>query len=319
MASQLPTQPLSDHDNSALDERLLQEGWTLHARLRQCPPAASGEAVLNSWRKVVAPDQPTNFGKRLHWDGLTPGQAAWALSPDLSEVPRQPTWWATLEQLRAAAAGAVVEAGVAQRGRQLPFVHAWHPAASWALKELQRRSAGLAPQLQLRDAAWLDLAEALLERLCSTADQALWELFNQRRTPGQILLAHLGTQGDGNGEQVHQAYDALVVELLTSRYGLLLTDYPVLGRLLAEVTDLWLEGSEEMLRRLADSRAQLVDPFAIAIDAPVEKIQLSLSDPHRGGRAVAILHFGEGRAPGASSINPRTCRWTLSISSSCSN
>jgi len=229
---------------------------------------------------------------------LTPGslsaaQAAWAITPDLSEVPTQPTWWATLEQLRAAAAGMLVEIGLEQRGQQLPFVHVWRPAASWALKALQRRCAGLTPQLQLREAAWLDLAEALLERLCSTADQALWELFNQSRTPGQMLLAHLGSHGDGSGEPVHEAYDALVEELLRRGYGLLLTNYPVLGRLLAEVTDLWLEGSEEMLRRLAESRGQLGDPFAIAVDAPVEKIQLGLSDPHRGGRAVAILHFGE--------------------------
>jgi len=71
MASQLPTQPLSDHDNSALGKRLLKEGWSLHVRLRQCPPEASGEGVLDSWRKIVAPDQPTNFVKRLEWDGLS--------------------------------------------------------------------------------------------------------------------------------------------------------------------------------------------------------------------------------------------------------
>ena len=71
----------------------------------------------------------------------------------------------------------------------------------------------------------------------------------------------------------------------------MLAEYPVLGRLLAVVTELWLESSEEMLRRLADSRSQLLDGFAIAVDAPVASIQLGLSDPHRGGRAVAILCF----------------------------
>ncbi len=296
MASRLASQPLSDHDNSALDERILLESWTLHSRLRQAPQQIGGEQVLESWRTVVAPDQPTNFVKRLEWDLLSAAQAAWALNPDPSEVPTQPAWWATLEQLRAAAAGGVVEAGLVQRGRQLPFVHAWHPAASWALKALQRRCAGLAPQLQLREAAWLDLAEALLERLCSTADQAMWELFNQRRTPGQMLLAHLGASGDGRGEPVHEAYDGFVAELLCSGYGPLLWEFPVLGRLLANVTELWIQGSEEMLLRLADSRAQLVDPFEIALDSAVETIQLGLSDPHRGGRAVAILRFGEGEA-----------------------
>ena len=56
----------------------------------------------------------------------------------------------------------------------------------------------LEPQLRLSTNTWLDLGEALLERLCNTADQALWDLFNQRRTPGQMLLAHLGDSGDGS-------------------------------------------------------------------------------------------------------------------------
>lgn len=296
MTSQLPIQPLCDYDESALKERLLLEGWSLHDRLRQCPQEVGGEQSLESWRTVVAPDQPNNFVKRLEWDGLCAAQAAWALTPDPSEVPTQPTWWVTLEQLRAAGAGGGVEVELVQRGRHLPFVHAWHPVASWALKELKKRCACLAPQLQLRDTAWLDLAEALLERLCNTADQALWELFNQRRTPGQILLAHLGASGDGSGEPVHEAYDDFVAELRCSGYGLLLWEFPVLGRLLANVTELWIQGSEEMLQRVADSRAELVDPFGIAIDAPVGTIQLGLSDPHRGGRAVAILQFSEGEA-----------------------
>jgi hypothetical protein len=56
----------------------------------------------------------------------------------------------------------------------------------------------LEPQLRLSTNTWLDLGEALLKRLCSTADQALWDLFNQRRTPGQILLTHLGDSGVGS-------------------------------------------------------------------------------------------------------------------------
>ena len=294
MASSQFNNPLYEHHNPALGDRLLREGWSLHARLRQSPPSVTGEKVLESWRMVVAPDQPANFGKRLEWDGLTAAQAAWALAPDPAQVPIHPNWWATLEQLRAAAPGAVVDSGLEQRGRQLPFVHAWRPVASWALKLLKEHCAELVPHLQIRHSAWLDLAEALLERLCKTADQALWELFNQRRTPGQMLLAHLGTHGDGIGEPVHEAYNALVEELLTSGYDLLLNDYPVLGRLLAQVTDLWLEASEEMLRRIAANRLQLMDSFSIALDAPLDAIELGLSDPHRGGRAVTILSFGEG-------------------------
>jgi type 2 lantibiotic biosynthesis protein LanM len=173
-------------------------------------------------------------------------------------------------------------------------VHLWRPAAAWALEHLQQRCADLAPQLVLAESAWLDLGEALLQRLCAAADQALWELFNQRRSPGQMLLAHLGANGDGSGEPVHEAYDAFVAELLGSGYGLLLAEYPVLGRLLAVVSQLWLEGSEEMLRRLAASCAALEEHFRMDQSSRLETILLGLSDPHRGGRAVAILTFGEG-------------------------
>jgi type 2 lantibiotic biosynthesis protein LanM len=275
-------------------ERVIFEGWSLHERLRQAQTRPTAEGELETWRTLVAPDQQANFTKRLEWDDLIPEQAAWALNPAPATGPPPPSWWATLELLRTAALQNKQPDHLGQRGKQLPFVHVWRPAAAWALAELQQRCDPLAPKLQLRETAWLDLAQALLERLCSIANQALWELFNQRRTPGQMLLAHLGAHGDGSGEPLHEAYDALVSELLSSGYGLLLADYPVLGRLLAEVTDLWLEGSDEMLRRLAESRTQLMDTFAIAIDAPVESIQLGLSDPHRGGRAVAILSFGDG-------------------------
>jgi hypothetical protein len=68
MASSQLNNTLYEHHNPALGDRLLQEGWSLHERLRQSPPDVTGEKVLESWRMVVAPDQPANFGKRLQWD-----------------------------------------------------------------------------------------------------------------------------------------------------------------------------------------------------------------------------------------------------------
>jgi type 2 lantibiotic biosynthesis protein LanM len=286
-----------------LDAKLNREGWSLHQRLEAavaagCPQHSSTQ--LESWRQIVAPDSPANFDKRLAWEGLDAGCAAWALDPPAEAAPQTPDWWPLLQALRQAGRDAAVGAAhqqLAERGSRQPFVHVWRPVAGLALQTLQQRCVKLEPALQLSPPAWLNLADALLERLCNTADQALWELFNQRRTPGQTLLAHLGANGDGTGELVHEAYDDFVAELLGSGYGLLLAEYPVLGRLLAVVCQLWLEGSEEMLRRLADSRAGLETHFAIAPAATLSAIELGLSDPHSGGRAVAILNFGEGDEP----------------------
>ena len=284
---------------TTLEKQLRREGWSLHQRLEAAAAITVDlhrSAPLESWHQVVAPDQPGNFDKRLAWDGLNEASAAWALDPPDGSVPQNPEWWPLLEALRQAgldAAACVEPQLLADRGASKPFVHAWRPAATWAVQRLQHSCADLEPQLQLTEAAWLDLGEALLERFCQTADQALWELFHQRRTPGQMLLAHLGASGDGTGDPVHEAYDAFIGDLLHSGYALLLADYPVLGRLLAVVCRLWLEASEEMLRRLAASRQELALDFAIAGEARLTSIQLGLSDPHRGGRAVAILIFGD--------------------------
>ena len=286
-----------------IEELVRREGWSLHQRVEVAAQRDVASHLIDTtrhlerWHEVVAPDNPLNFDKRLDWDDLSIARAAWALDPSPTAPPEIPQWWPLLKAMRQAGRdGAALERPqpLDDRGVAQPFVHVWRPATAWALACLRQRCTDLGQRLHLEESAWLDLAEALLARLCSIADQALWDLFNQRRTPGQMLLAHLGAHGEGSGEPVHECYNALVADLLTSGYGLLLAEYPVLGRLLAEVTDLWLEGSEEMLRRLAESRAQLVDPFAIAIDAPVNAIQLGLSDPHRGGRAVAILCFGDG-------------------------
>lgn len=271
-----------------LEQQLLQEGWSLHQRL--CCTAQKGllpesEALANhwlkSWLQVAAPDDPANFEKRLDWDGLTTDTALWALNPDPADCPQDPHWWPRLQLLRQAARDSSGGTALAERGITQPFVHAWRPAADWALQTLKQRCTDLHGLLRLSNDAWLDLGEALLERFCSTTDQALYELFNQRRTPGQILLAHLGANSAGRGEPVHEAYDALVIELLSSGYGLLLEEFPVLGRLLATIAELWLEGSEEMLRRLAANRLALQQHFEIAPQAVLHRVQLGLSDPHR--------------------------------------
>lgn len=278
-----------------LRDKLLREGWSLHQRLEDSSSIEFHNSdSLDNWRQIVAPEFPENFYKRLVWDGLSLDQAAWALNPPVESVPQYPHWWQFLLAMCHAGRNALGESlylQLEERGIDLPFVHVWRPASAWALESLRLRCSDIHPDLQLCNNAWLDLGESLLTRLCNTADQALWELFNQRRTPGQVLRAHLGVNGDGIGEPVRDAYDAFVEELLINNYQLLFTKYPVLGRLLSTITQLWLVGSEEMLRRLSASRSQLLLYFFIPSAAVLQKVQLGLSDPHRGGRAVAILTF----------------------------
>lgn len=300
-------QPVSSEliTDSDLEDELIREGWSLHDRLDAARSidddcSISDDEILLPWQRVVAPDTIGNFQKRLIWDGLTSTQAAWALNPPPERIPPNPDWLPLLRSLRQAgraAAGQPAPAGpLEMRGSMLPFVHSWRPVAAWALSELQLRCRRLAPRLSLSETAWLDLAEALLERLCSTAEHALWELFRSLRTPGQILLAHLGEAGDGQGPPVHEAYDQLIDELLRQGYAPLLQQAPVLGRLLALVVQLWLDSSASMLERIAATRDELRLHFAIDPGTVLDGISLGLSDPHRGGLSVAILHFQRAEA-----------------------
>jgi len=169
---------LSVQGVDTLDAQLRREGWSLHQRLEAAVVAGSPQlssAQLESWRQIVAPDSPVNFDKRLAWDGLSAASAGWVLDPPAEAAPQTPDWWPLLQALRQAGRDAAANAAhqqLAERGSQQPFVHVWRPAAAWALQTLQQRCADLEPALPLSPAAWLDLADALLERLCNTADQA---------------------------------------------------------------------------------------------------------------------------------------------------
>jgi type 2 lantibiotic biosynthesis protein LanM len=290
--------PFESPETSSLENRLLFEGWSLSQRLswianheQRKGNGFLEEDPLQSWKKIVAPHNQAHFDRRLAWDGISPEAAASALQPGQENFPTNPSWWTTLTSIRQAAIEGLDPLEIQQRCAREPFVHAWRPAAAWALLTLKERCCDLESTLSLSSGAWIDLAEGLLVRLCNTAGHALWEKFNERRTPGQMLIAHLGSSGDGSGEPIREVYDAFIAELLSSGYALLLADFPVLGRLLSTIVDFWLEGTTEMLERIAANRAELREYFGIDPDAVLRKVQLGLSDPHRGGRAVAIVSF----------------------------
>lgn len=289
---------LESSQASSLDQRLLLEGWSLSQRLiyianhvQHADDDNPTDDLLRRWRQVISPYNHEYFDKRLKWDSISPDTAALALQPPPEYCPTNPAWWFILSSIRQVTNERFDLTGLNERCVDEPFVHAWRPAAAWALQKLQERCYELQPLLLLSPEAWLDLAEALLVRLCNTAGHALWEKFNERRTPGQILIAHLGARGDGSGVPIHEVYDDFIAELLSSGYGLLLNDFPVLGRLQSTVIELWLDGTAEMLERIASSRMELQQYFGIFPGSILHKVQMGLSDPHRGGRAVAIICF----------------------------
>ncbi|MFM6912092.1 MAG: DUF4135 domain-containing protein, partial [Dolichospermum sp.] len=231
--------------------------------------------------------------------GYTPNQALWALNPPEDAVPTHPSWLDLLACLRQV----LVKAGCSfsqeksanqysTKSQPLPFEELWLPLCDWGVTELKQR---LSPDFLegVSDDAVNSLTETLLTRLCQLSEKVLWEEFHKGRTPGQILLAHLGNNGDGSGLPIREAYLAFIQDNLRDGLEKILTIYPVLGRLLATVVELWLESSIELLKRIHESRQELETCFNISINAKISDIQQGMSDFHRGGRSVAVLHFKE--------------------------
>ena len=141
------------------------------------------------------------------------------------------------------------------------------------------------------------------------------EKFNSERSPGIMLLAHLGSIV-GSGLPVREGYEQFIRHHRRSLTQLL-EEFPELGRLITVVL-LWLEGSQEMLERISKDRKTLESLYGIPRKTPLTTIHQGLSDPHRGGRAVAISALQNlEKNTTKSSTNLKTWQSTLPIKTSC--
>ncbi len=298
----------TDFGDPELKQLLLYEGWRLHERLEFFANQGFNSSLserttrnIAEWRKTVAPHNESSFFRRLEWDQLSPSLLACALDPPGTSSPKDPAWYKLLDNMCQAVRYSCLSSSEKQhnsldgRGNQHPFVHAWRPAASWALDCLKERCIDLEEVFRLSQKAWLDVAEALLHRLCHVSAKALWEQFNQRRSIGVLFAFHIDDTGNHKRKTTNEAYLSFIRDQHASGYGLLLSSYPVLGRLLSEAVSQWLDTTELMLRRIATNWTDLRMEFSLASSATLKSVQPSLSDRHRGGHTVAILYFEAGK------------------------
>lgn len=262
------------------------------------PSSYLEDELRNAWSESLGSEEPARLRKRLLWADID----ASVLAPLLCHSREHgqfrgisdPLLKHLSEAIRAVAGHTLSAQGLAGMGvigtAQLAFIDLWAPAAEWALRELRT---SLQDQLhfQVGAAIWEELAVRLLSRLCHIAEMTLWEKFNQERGPGIMLLAHLGEHGDGTGGPTRDYYMRFIQRHRSDGIESLVAEFPVLGRLISTVTALWLDSSAELLRRVDADRAELARTFDIPLHARLEHVQQGCSDPHCGGRGVAILIF----------------------------
>jgi type 2 lantibiotic biosynthesis protein LanM len=257
--------------------------------------------------QAISPEEPENLPRRFAWDCIDLNALAETLHPTTDNGPidakgdqflQEPNWVAGLHLVRNALRHGwdlplqPYKAEPAESfEQQLPFVELWLPVIEAAIRRLKEL---LPPELCPRPIApevYQDLGSALLGRLVFVAEKALFERFNRLRTPGAILLAHLGTAGDGLGPPVRERYEQFIFENRRDGLESLLDEFPVLGRFLGTVLEFWFEASTELLKRVSSDAHVLAHCFGVDESDPLAGVSLGLGDTHRRGRAVAALRF----------------------------
>lgn len=261
------------------------------------------QARLQSWCNNVARGNWELFQKRLEWDGWTVEQVKPVLGRvSLREGAIWPHWARTLEEVlelsatlsqmadyRMLASLSQVRCFLADD--PFPFEELFIPFIKVARQRLVEQ-AGSSYHL-LHESAHDALERSLLQNLASDAAQALHLEFSIKRSQELSPLTRLMLELQETTEQ--GVYGEFIADLLQGELLSFFQRYPVLARLLATVTDLWVEASAEFLRRLESDWARIEQEFGQSGQlGEVSEIQAGLSDPHHGRRGVLALTFASG-------------------------
>lgn len=275
-------QPLHD---IALRAASLYEHLELEA---DSAPDSDGWKRLSEWRHHDANIDSEAFVRRLAWLGLDEEAAAAALS---TPPPGPGPWVRTLERAcqraRTTHLPGLDAHAVVDPVHPLPFQELLLPFVDEAASRI-------APETrdQLSPRAWRTLRRLLLARLSSTACLTLQGAFEAGRPAGTGLLSHLLTTR--SGPPPRDRYRSFVRDHLSTGLLDLFGAYPVLGRLLATASDLWVHNVGLLLDRLRADRDVLSALTGHAFER-VEEVHGNLSDPHRHGAVVLILDLGGHR------------------------
>ncbi|MCA9664329.1 MAG: type 2 lantipeptide synthetase LanM, partial [Myxococcales bacterium] len=273
----------------------LVERFALFRREPQCfgeLPRARRDALLGRWQALLGGEAALE--RRLALEGLDRAAAARALGPiTLADDYPRPPWLDIIGDVLDAMREGTGEPTLAELAEleaegddsePLPFAHYYRPWVRVGLARLERQVGERWLRLAARPRR--QLARALARELARAGTQTLLGELDAKRAASNTPRAE--------GAPPTVIYDGLVAELHGARAAALLAGYPCLARLWATRLDLWVASSAELLARVDADRAQLEATFGAR--GELSALDLSLSDPHDGGRQVAALRFADGQA-----------------------
>ena len=257
---------------------------------------------LEKWCQRAARGEQNQFEKRLLWDGLNLSDARRVLAPIcLVDTTSFPAWVKTLN------AGAkayekvyteilknefTLEDRCLNSKEPVPFEELLLPFIYIARQKLIAQTGSNYHLI-------LEVAHAMLERsflssLAGICQSALELKFSDFRTSRQSTLAYLMRQFQ-NIPTSREQYQTFILEMLAGGFRSFFLEYPVLARLVAVVTDLWVDATKEFIQRLASNLAEIQQTFqAEAKLGQVVALKSALSDPHHDRRSVIAVTFDSG-------------------------
>lgn len=260
------------------------------------------KARFDAWCRAVAEGDWHQFRQRLAWDELDEDIVRRILgdvrAPKNMPLPR---WADTLNEVVTQFARlAIDEAGESQADDRLPLLNTKDPfpfeelLAPFTLMARRRciDQAGDAYYL-LCEEAHTSLQRSLLRTLTDCAAQALYLEFSIARALAQSPLERLLKLAQKDTSRAH--YQKFIERMKQGQLKAFFQEYTVLARLLATITDLWVEATVEFLHRLADDMFDVQQIFGGTTElGPVISVQPSLSDAHCNRRQVIALTFASG-------------------------
>ncbi|RUT04384.1 type 2 lantibiotic biosynthesis protein [Dulcicalothrix desertica PCC 7102] len=275
--------------SSTISERLGDDFWyNVHAD-------SDVDVTLSQiakWRQLIAGDNEAKFEKRLSWDNIDLHTVGKAIScACLVNENKLPTWTETLKGVLSASKAPLSSQYLLDAENLLPFEEIFLPFIYIARQKLEVKLGFYYPMLSAK--SYGQLERNLLEYLTELCDQTLaieFHIFQTYKQPS--LVSRLGKiQNSHSREQ----YNRFVEKMLSGGLLDFFEEYSVLARMVATVTDYWVDNTCEFIYRLATDWSDIQQTFQNNSQlGQVVDIRPGISDRHNKGRSVYAITFSSG-------------------------
>lgn len=246
---------------------------------------------LDMWAKALSPNNETEkLSQFIDLAGLSNSDLKFMLSPVvMAKKNSLPAWANTLARVLNGFTEWKTAIDCLEKEDPVPFEELLLPF----VRDFQQRIQGCLGESRLSQECHRQIERTLLQLLSDYTASTFYLEFQVFKTNNSSLVGNWNFTVENNSRKIYQQF---IQEFCDRRYQDFFEEYAMVGRILGTLTNLWYEAIVEFLARIDADWQELEFTFnhgnALGI---VNKILLSLSDRHCGGRSVIGLSFKNGQ------------------------